>query len=165
MLRTLILSSVLPCLTFSAVGQQAAPPLPEPDYSLDAEWPEAWFEIFRLAPGKHETFVQLMADYDEANAAGGLAPVRMYFHQHGADWDVLVLKISGEHDVSDEAQARIDAKARELGIPTGPAYFAYIRESIASHTDTKAYGPISAAQWLSRLEASRQEQGSATVTQ
>ena len=51
------------------------------------------------------------------------------------------------------------AQRRELGLPSGPAYFIAIREMIASHTDTKTVGPVKAADWLARLDASRAEQG------
>ena len=49
----------------------------------------------------------------------------------------------------------MDAKAEELHLKTGPAFLLEIRENIASHTETKTYGPLSAAQWLARLDAWR----------
>jgi hypothetical protein len=47
------------------------------------------------------------------------------------------------------------ARRRELNMESGPAYFVSIRENIAAHTDTRTYGPISAAEWLKRLDAWR----------
>lgn len=144
-------------LVASPVLAQTAPP-PVPLVKETEAWPETWFEIFRLAPGQHEAFVRRIAMADEVSRAGGQPPLRLYFHQHGADWDVLILKVEGEQQPTSEQQAAMDAKARELGMPSGPAYYADLRETIASHTDTKTTGPISAAQWLARLDAWRAEQ-------
>jgi hypothetical protein len=49
------------------------------------------------------------------------------------------------------------AKRKEFNMSSGPAYFVHEREMVASHTDTKVYGPISAAQWLAVLDAWRAE--------
>jgi len=49
------------------------------------------------------------------------------------------------------------AKRKELGLPSGPAYFVAIRQDIASHTDTKTMGPVSAAEWLAILDKWRAE--------
>lgn len=43
-------------------------------------------------------------------------------------------------------------RSAELGMPSGPAYFVRIRELIASHSDTGTIGPVSAAQWLAKLD-------------
>jgi len=56
-----------------------------------------------------------------------------------------------------QQRAAMDARRRELGVESGPAYFIALRELVASHTDTRAYGPITAAQWLDRLERWRRE--------
>ena len=141
----------------SALAQEPATPLPVAPVSEDEDWPEAWFEIFRLAPGQQEAFVRTIALDDEVAAAAGLPPTRLYFHQHGADWDVLLLKVVGENETTPEQEAAMDAKRKELGLPSGPAYYVNIRKTIASHTDSKATGPISAAQWLERLNAWRAE--------
>ena len=49
----------------------------------------------------------------------------------------------------------MDAKAEQLHLKTGLAFFLEIRENIASHTETKTYGPVSADQWLARLDTWR----------
>lgn len=120
--------------------------------------PVTWFEIFKLAPGKQEQFMRFIALGDEVLAAGGQPPVQVYVHQHGAEWDVLLLKPSGGPDPTPEQEAAMESKARELGMPTGAAYFVAIRETVATHTDTKTTGPITAAQWLAQLDAWRAEQ-------
>ena len=121
------------------------------------EDPVTWFEIFKLAPGKQEQFVRSIALEDEVSKVGGQPPIQLFFHQNGADWDVLLMKPVGA-DPTPEQEAAMKAKRRELGLPSGPAYFIAIREMIASHTDTKTVGPVKAADWLARLDASRVEQ-------
>lgn len=136
-----------------AVSAPAAPA------SADAPWPEAYFEIFKLAPGKQEEFVRRIARADEISKAGGQPPIQLFFHQDGADWDVLLFKPVTDVKPTAAQQAAMDAKSKELHEPSGPAYFLAIRELIASHTDTKTYGPVSAAQWLARLDKWRAENG------
>jgi hypothetical protein len=121
--------------------------------------PITWFEIFKLAPGKQEAFVRSIALEDEVSKAGGQPPIQLFFHQNGADWDVLIMKPSGA-DPTPEQEAAMTTRRKELGLPSGPAYFIAIRENIASHTDTKTVGPVNAASWLAKLDAWRAEQAS-----
>jgi hypothetical protein len=51
-----------------------------------------------------------------------------------------------------DQQAAMERKQKELGLPSGPAYFVNIRQLVAEHTDSKTYGPLSAATWLARLD-------------
>lgn len=136
-----------------AASQPAAAP---PVADADAPWPEAWFEIFRLAPGKHEEFIRFVAQGDEISAAGGQPPTQLFFHDNGADFDVILFKPAGAK-LTREQEAAMKKKAAELGVPTGPAYFVYLRELVASHTDSHTIGPVSAAQWLARLDRWRAE--------
>lgn len=122
----------------------------------DREWPVAWFEIFKLAPGRHEAFMRDIALADEVSKAGGLPPVQIFIHDSGADWDVLLYKPAIEERTA-EQRAAMDAKAKELNLPSGPAYWVNIRKNMASHTDTQTYGPVTAAEWLARLEKWRAE--------
>ncbi|MCW6530801.1 hypothetical protein [Sphingomonas lycopersici] len=135
----------------AASGSQAAP-ASSPAVAVDESWPEAQFEIFKLAPGKQEAFIRRIARDDQVSAAGGFPPVQIYVHEDGADWDVLVYKPIRTTKPSAAQQAAMNAKRRELGMESGPAYFIALRELVASHTDTRTYGPISAGQWLSRLD-------------
>lgn len=125
----------------------------------DAPWPEAWFEIFKLAPGKQEAFVRSIARADEVAKAGGQPPIQLFFHENGSDWDVILFKPVTGNKPTLAQEAAMAAKAKELKMPSGPAYFVHIREMIADHTDSKSYGPISAAQWIGRLDKWRAENG------
>jgi hypothetical protein len=128
-------------------------------------WPEAQFEVFRLAPGKHENFIRKLAQWDQVSAAGGQPPTQMFIHQEGEDWDVLLFKPFPKTPITPAQQAAMDAKAEELHLKTGPAFFLEMRENVASHTETKTHGPLSAAQWLARLDAWRAAHPEATKAQ
>ena len=118
-------------------------------------WPQAQFEIFKLAPGKHEAFLRRLAQWDQVSAAGGQPPTQIFIHEEGADWDVLLYKPFPKTPITQAQQAAMDAKAAELQLSTGPAFFLEMRENVAAHTDTKTRGPLTAAQWLARLDAWR----------
>ena len=153
MRQGLLASVVIAACGWASAGL-AAPPA-----AAEAPWPRAQFEIFKLAPGKQEAFIRRIARQDEVRKAGGLPPTQIFVHEDGADWDVLVFKpIQDPKPTPTPAQtAAMAAKRQELGSESGPAYFVAIRELIASHTDTEAYGPITAAQWLGKLDAWRAE--------
>lgn len=121
------------------------------------EWSSAWFEIFKLAPGRHEAFMQDVARGDEVSKAGGLPPIQLYIHQNGADWDVLMFKPVTDIKLSPEQEAAMAAKSKELNMPSGPAFFVDFRKNVLSHTDTETIGPVSAADWLAKLEEWRAE--------
>jgi hypothetical protein len=118
-------------------------------------WPEAQFEVFKMAPGRQESFIRKLAQWDQVSAAGGQPATQMFIHEDGDDWDVLFFKPFPKVPITPAQQSAMDAKAEELHLATGPAFFLEIRENIASHTETKSYGPLSAAQWLARLDAWR----------
>ena len=118
-------------------------------------WPEAQFEIFKMAPGKQESFIRKLAQWDQVSAAGGQPPTQMFIHEDGEDWDVLLFKPFPKTPITPAQQTAMDAKAEELHLKTGVAFFLEIRENVASHTETKTLGPLSAAQWLARLDAWR----------
>ena len=145
----------LAVLTGAALLVALATPALAQAPSAEPPWPEASFEIFKLAPGKQEAFIRRIARSDEVRKAGGLPPTQIFVHEDGADWDVLVFKPHRTEKPTPAQEAAMAAKRKELGLESGPAYFVAIRELIAEHTDTSAYGPITAAQWLAKLDAWR----------
>lgn len=118
-------------------------------------WPEAQFEVFKLAPGKQEAFIRQLAQWDQVSGAGGQPPTQMFIHEDGEEWDVLLYKPFPKTPITPAQQATMDAKAEALHLKTGVAFWLEIRQNMASHTETKAMGPLSAAQWLARLDAWR----------
>jgi hypothetical protein len=150
------IGAVLIAATLLAAAKPAPTPSAKSPAADDgAPWPEAQIEIFKLAPGKQEAFIRDIARADEISAAGDQPPIQLFVHQDGADWDVLLYKPFRTTDPTPAQQSAMDAKAKELQMETGPAYFVRIRQMIASHTDTRTYGPITAAKWVARLEAWR----------
>ena len=131
-----------------------------PTSAMADDEPTTWFEIFKLAPGKQEPFIRMIALEDEVLKAGGQPPIKLFIHSNGADWDVLLMKPSSDYDATPEQEAAMAARRKALGLPSGSAYFIAIREMIAAHTDTKTIGPVSAADWLAKLDASRAGHGS-----
>jgi hypothetical protein len=150
------ISAVLVAATLLAAPKPVPVPSAQSPAADDgAPWPETQIEIFKLAPGKQEAFFRDIARADEVSAAGGQPPIQLFVHQDGADWDVLLYKPIHASDPTPAQRAAMDAKAKELQMETGPAFFVRIRQMIASHTDTRTYGPITAAKWVARLEAWR----------
>ena len=109
--------------------------------------PEVAIEIYRIAPGQHEAFLKLTAQFDEANRQAGLPPRQLYVHQDGADWDFIF--IQPEHNPPEKSKLVREA-LKKMGTPSDADFFFEIRKFIASHTDTVAVGPTTAADWLAR---------------
>jgi hypothetical protein len=154
-------SFVLLGALLATVGAHAQSTVPDDGKA----WPMAQFEIFKLAPGKHEAFIRKLAQWDQVSAAGGQPPTQIFVHEEGADWDVLLFKPFPKTPITPAQQAAMDAKAAELHLRTGPAFFLEMRENVASHTDSKTQGPLTAAQWLARLDAWRAAHPEATKGQ
>jgi hypothetical protein len=124
------------------LASSSATPSPPPDAH---PMPRVQVEIYRIAPGAHADFLKLIARYDEANRAAGLPPRQLYVHQDGASWDFIIIQPA---DTTPEQDKKLEAAAKQLGIPQGASFFFEIRRFIAEHTDTSAIGPITAADWL-----------------
>lgn len=146
--------AVAPALS-APPASASAPAAAPPDASPEAAWPQAYIEIFKLAPGQQEAFIRSIALHDEVSAAGGQPPLQVYFHIVGADWDVLFIEPYPKTKPTPAQEAAMAAKRKELNLADGPAYFLEEREMVAAHTDTKTYGPITAGEWLGALDAWR----------
>src|SRR3546814_14430808 len=91
----------------------------------------SWFEIFKLAPGKQEEFIRRIAPADEVAAAGGFPPIQLFFHENGADFDVILFKPVTGIEPTPEQAAAMERKRKELAMPRGPAYFDHISDMVA----------------------------------
>jgi len=98
--------------------------------------------IYHVAPGKQLDFLRWMAAREAVDVSLGLDPGQWYAHMDGASWDFV--GIAPER--SAEEDAKIDAALKEKGLTTGFAAALELRQVIASHTDTFAAGPHSAAE-------------------
>lgn len=102
---------------------------------------------YRAAPGEQQALLTLLARQDAARRAAGLPGLELYVHQEGAAWDYLVIA-----DVPTPEQGRAyAAEAQRLGVTIGPRAGLEIRRYVAEHSDTRALGPISPADYLARV--------------
>jgi hypothetical protein len=103
--------------------------------------------LYRAAPGQQVALLKWMAAQDRASAAAGVGASQIYVHTSGDSWDYMVI-----NPVTTAAQDdAIAAAAKKQGLASGPAASIEFRTMIASHTDTYADGPMTAAQILAGL--------------
>ena len=102
-------------------------------------------EIYRVAPGQHQAFLEAIAKFDEANKMAGLPPRQLYVHSDGANWDFLFIQPA---ETPADKQEALDAAWKKLGLPSGADFFLSFRQYIAEHTDTFVNGPTTAADFL-----------------
>jgi hypothetical protein len=103
--------------------------------------------LYRAAPGQQVALLKWMAAQDRASAAAGVGASQIYVHTSGDSWDYLVI-----NPVTTSAQDdAIDAAAKKQGLASGPAASIQFRTMIATHTDTYADGPMTAAQILAGI--------------
>jgi hypothetical protein len=111
--------------------------------------PRKLVEIYRIVPGQHVAFLQLLAKFDAASKEAGIPPRELYVHQDGANWDFMLIQNA---DYTDEQRAKIGPAMEKLGLPRGAHFFVEFRKLIAEHTDTYVEGPTTAEAWLRKLE-------------
>ena len=106
--------------------------------------PKARIALYRAAPGQQVALLRWLAQQDRVSQAAGVPVGQIYAHTDGDSWDYLAID-----PVTTPAQeAALDAAAKKMGIPTGPASNLEFRKYIAVHTDTFAIGPVTPAQYL-----------------
>lgn len=125
-------------VTLGAAASDPAPP------------PRMLVEIYHIAPGQHQAFLEAIARFDEANRRAGLPPRQLYVHTDGASWDFMLLQPA---ETPPEKAAALADAWRELGLPSGADFFLSFRQYIASHEDTFVIGPTSAADYLASRKA------------
>ena len=115
--------------------------------AIGQEVPENIVSLYRAAPGQQVALLKWMARQDQAAQAAGLPASQIYVHTSGDSWDYMVI-----NPVTTKAQDdAVDAAAKKMGISFGPRASTEFRTMIASHTDTRSNGPMTAAQILARL--------------
>jgi hypothetical protein len=98
--------------------------------------------IYHVAPGKHLDFLRWMAAQDEIAKEAGVPTVQLYAHIDGDSWDYLGLAPV----TTPEQDKKLDEIAAKRGQKTGLPASLEFRQLLASHTDTFAAGPTSAAE-------------------
>ena len=108
------------------------------------EPPKARVALYRAAPGQQVALLRWLDRQNRAAQAAGMPSGQLYAHTDGDSWDYLAID-----PVTTAAQdAAIDAAAKKMGLPTGPASNLEFRKYIAMHTDTYAIGPVTPGQYL-----------------
>jgi hypothetical protein len=109
-----------------------------------AQPPKARVALYRAAPGQQVPLLHWLAAQNRAAQAAGVPAGQLYAHTDGDSWDYLAID-----PVTTPAQdAAVDAAARKMGMPIGPAASLEFRKYISSHTDTFAIGPVTPEQYL-----------------
>mgnify|MGYP003584903843 CR=1 FL=1 len=103
--------------------------------------------IYRVAPGKQLEFLKWMAAREAIDKEAGVSATQWYSHMNGDSWDYIAIS----PDIDDATSDKLDEMARKRGLKAGPQAGLEFRQMIASHTDTLAAGPMSAAQIVDRV--------------
>ena len=130
---------------FAAFAAAATLSLAAP--TMAAEPGHAIVSLYHAAPGQQVALLKWMARQDQAAAAAGVGASQIYIHTSGDSWDYLVINPT----TTDAQDAAIEAAAKKMGLATGPKASIQFRTMIASHTDTYAVGPTTAAAALAEL--------------
>jgi hypothetical protein len=107
--------------------------------------PKMLVEIYRIAPGQHEAFLEAIASYDKANEMAGLPARQLYVHRDGASWDFMIIQPA---EIPDDKAAALGEAWEKLRLPSGADFFLSFRKFISSHEDTFVNGPTTAAAYL-----------------
>jgi len=105
--------------------------------------------LYRMAPGKQLDYLRWQAAQDEVAKAAGVPTPQVYAHVDGADWDYLVVFPL----TTVEQDKKMDEIARSRGLKVGFQASLEFRQLLASHSDTLAAGPTTAAELVSAAEA------------
>ena len=97
--------------------------------------------IYHVAPGKHLDFLRWQAARDAVAAEAGIGATQWYAHLDGDSWDYVSIAPA----TTDEQDDKVDAILKRKNLTTGYKGALELRTMIASHTDTYARGPTTAA--------------------
>jgi hypothetical protein len=101
----------------------------------------AKISIYQVAPGRHLDFLKWMAAREDAARAAGVTATQLYAHLDGDRWDYLVIWPITTPEQDKKVDEQVAAKGLKTGFPAALEF----RELLASHTDTYAEGPTTAA--------------------
>ncbi len=103
--------------------------------------------IYHAAPGHQEALIKWLAQQERISDAAGVPRGQLYIHMDGADWDYVHI----QPELTDAQEAAVDAAAKKLGLDAGLRAGLEFRKHITSHTDTIAWGPTNATDYLKAL--------------
>lgn len=124
-----------------------------PVHAEAPDMPRSVIEVFHIAPGQHEAFLERIAQQERAAQAVGLDPGDLYIHEAGASWDFVLVKPLGQDDALwDQMMSRLHAE----GYPSGPDFFFEFRTFYTAHEDTYVLGPTRATDYLATRTPAKQ---------
>lgn len=103
--------------------------------------------IYYVAPGMHVDFLKWAAGQDVLAKEAGIGATQWYAHQDGDAWDYIAVGPT----TTPEQDKKLDEVAKKHGQKTGMAAGLVLRQYISRHTDTYAYGPVSATDLLTHV--------------
>ncbi|NJD31167.1 MAG: hypothetical protein FIB04_04710 [Gammaproteobacteria bacterium] len=103
--------------------------------------------IYYVAPGKHVDFLKWAAAQDAVAKEAGVGATQWYAHQDGDAWDYIAISPATTPD----QDRKVDEVAKKHGQKSGMAAGLVMRQYISRHTDTFAYGPVSATDLLKHV--------------
>ena len=117
--------------------------LAAPRWAQDKPEPgRARISIYHVAPGRHLDFLKWLAAREETAKEAGIPAAQVYAHLDGDSWDYLMIWPV----TTPEQDRKLDDVAARRGLKTGFAASLEFRQLLASHSDTFAAGPMTAAE-------------------
>jgi len=114
-----------------------------PRWAQDKPEPgRARISIYHVAPGRHLDFLKWLAAREEVAKEAGVPAAQVYAHVDGDSWDYLMIWPV----TNPEQDRKLDDVAARKGLKTGFAASLEFRQLLASHSDTFAAGPMTAAE-------------------
>jgi hypothetical protein len=114
-----------------------------------AEPGRARISIYRVAPGRHLDLLKWLAAREDVAREAGVPPTQLYAHNDGDSWDYLLIWPI----TTAEQDRKLDEVAARKGLKTGFPASLEFRQMLASHTDTYASGPMTAAELVAAAAA------------
>ncbi len=112
--------------------------------AMAADPGEALVSIYRIAPGKQMDFIKWQADREAIRKEAGVGATQWYVHIDGDSWDYISIAPMP----TDAQDDKIDQMLGQRGMKSGFKGGLELRQTMASHTDTFAAGPLTAAEIL-----------------
>jgi len=117
--------------------------LAAPRWAQDKPEPgRARISIYHVAPGRHLDFLKWLAAREEVAKEAAVPAAQVYAHLDGDSWDYLMIWPV----TTPEQDRKLDDVAARRGLKTGFAASLEFRQLLASHSDTFAAGPMTAAE-------------------
>lgn len=127
-------------------GLAVAAPRWTPEKKGQKEPARARITIYHIVPGRHLDFLKWMAAQDDVAREAGIPTVQLYAHLDGDSWDYVGIGPLTTPEQEKRADEVAVLKGLKIGLPAALDF----RQLVATHTDTYAVGPTSAAELVAQ---------------